>query len=70
MDAIAKEVQAQGKLEELARALEMPHCTEDVKTLLQRWKKDMILTDSPARSYLMFHLASIGMQDLHDQSVT
>ncbi len=69
MDAIAKEIQAQHKTDDLAKALEMTQHGSDAKTLLSRWEKDMADTNTPARPYLMFLLESIGMQDLHDKSV-
>ena len=42
---------------------------KDIKTLLQRWQKEMDRMSSPVRPYLMFHLSNIGMKGLHDKSV-
>ena len=68
MDAIAREIEAQQKSEDFARALEMPH-QQNVHNLLERWQKDMVDACLPARLYLMFHLKNIGMDDLHDKLV-
>ncbi len=69
MDAIAKEIQAQHKTDDLAKALEMTQHGPDAKTLLSRWQKEMADSNTPARPHIMFQLESIGMQDLHDKSV-
>ena len=68
MDAIAREIQAQNKSDEVAKALEMPP-QRDIKILLERWQKEMDELDIPTKQDLMFHLSNLGFQDLHDKSV-
>ena len=65
MSAIAREIQAQNKIDEVAKALEMPP-QRDSKILLERWQKE---SDNSTRQDLMFHLSNLGLQDLHDKLV-
>lgn len=64
---IAEEVQKFKKVDELAGALEMSDLLRDIngdaKVLLEQWQKQM--GTAAARSDLVYHLARIGMQELH-----
>lgn len=64
---IAEEVQKCKKVDELAGALEMSDLLRDIngdaKVLLEQWQKQM--GTAAARSDLVYHLARIGMQELH-----
>lgn len=65
--AIAEEVQKCKKVDELAGALEMSDLLRDIngdaKVLLEQWQKQM--GTAATRSVLVYHLARIGMQELH-----
>ena len=71
---IVEEVQRANKGHELAQALEMSGHMEgsgkDVKTLLLCWQEKMTSANTSARPVLMYHLAEIGLQDLHSRLVT
>ena len=41
----------------------------DAKTLLSRWQKEIIAMGIPPRPRLLYHLARIGMEDLHSKFV-
>ena len=73
IELIAAAVKQSNKVEDLAAALGMSDFLEDVNgdvgILLQRWKERFDLTDTPKRSHLLYHLARIGMQDLHEKFV-
>lgn len=73
MNAIAEEVQLTNKMAELAEALEM---TSEIVTvgdnagmLLKLWQERAAKTDIPERPFLLYHLARIGLQDLHTKYV-
>ena len=61
------------KVEDLAAALGMSDCLEDangdVGSLLQQWQEKADSTNIPKRSRLLYHIARIGMQDLHEKLV-
>ena len=73
IELIAAAVKESNKVEDLAAALEMSDCLEDVNgdvgILLQRWEERFDLTNTPKRSHLLYHLARIGMQGLHEKLV-
>ena len=71
MYEIAKEVERFGKKAELGAALERSEQVEDttVRTLLDRWQKEMVAMGIAPRPHLMDHLARMGMKDLHAKSV-
>lgn len=62
---VADEVQKCNKVDELAEALEMPDNIKDANVLLEQWQRQVVLTSSEARPHLIYHVARIGMQDLH-----
>ena len=73
IELIAAAVNESNKVEDLAAALGMSDCLEDangdVGILLQRWEERFDLTNTPKRSHLLYHLARISMQDLHEKLV-
>ena len=66
---ITKEIEACGKLAELRNALEVKGSDLDAKTVLSRWQKEMVAMGTPPRPRLLYHLARIGMEDLHSKLV-
>ena len=64
-------VKESNKVEDLAAALGMSDCLEDadgdVKVLLQQWQERA--GSANQRSHLLYHLARIDMQDLHEKLV-
>ncbi len=66
---IATEVERAGKIAEMCEALEKPAANVDARTLLGRWQKEMKSMGAPPRPHLMYHLARMGMKDLHAKSV-
>ena len=69
IELIAAAVKDSNKVEDLAAALGMSDCLEnvngDVRIFLQRWQEK----GDAKRSHLLYHLARIGMQDLHEKLV-
>ena len=69
IELIAAAVKESNKVEDLAAALGMSDCLEDVNgdvgIFLQRWQEKA----DAKRSHLLYHLAKIGMQDLHEKLV-
>lgn len=67
INSIAKEVQLSNKVPELAEALEMTSHSESIGgnavTLLKLWQERA--AETPQRPHLLYHLARIGLQDLH-----
>jgi hypothetical protein len=68
---VAKEIEMSGKIAELRQALERFDDSEcsSVKLLLERWQKDMKSMGKPPRPILMYHLARLGLRELHTKSV-
>ncbi len=68
MEVVAHEIEVSKKVEKLAEAFEMTadlaEINGNVRILLQKWRKSAALKIIPERLHLMYHLASIGMQDL------
>jgi hypothetical protein len=73
MNSIADQVTLADKVEELAEALEMTSYLENFKCsaleLLKQWQEQATTADFLKKPYLMYHLAKIGMRDLHTRSV-
>ena len=74
LELIAEEVQLSNKAEKLAEALGMSPVlinNEDVDTveLLKQWQEQHKQSNFLHRPFLLYHLANIGMQDLHTKSV-
>ena len=63
------EVEKCGRAEDLKKVLETSG--EDVSTelLLDRWRKEMLSTGTKPRPSLIYHLARIGMRELHTKLV-
>ena len=73
LQGVADDVQRNGKLKELADALEVVPQLESLEgevnapfTLLQRWRLG-VESDSEAHSLLVHHLKSIGLQKTSDR---
>lgn len=73
IELIIDAVKESNKVEDLAVALGMSDCLEDangdVGILLQQWQERADSANTPKRSRLLYHLARIGMQDLHEKLV-
>jgi hypothetical protein len=73
MNSIADEVMLANKVKELAKALKMTSYLESfncsVIELLKQWQEQATIADFLKKPYLMYHLAKIGMQDLHTRLV-
>ena len=71
IDLVVEEVQKANRVDDLAKALEMSdHLRESgkgAKTLLCNWQEKMKSTNTPARPVLMYHVARIGLQELHSR---
>ena len=69
IQAIAEAIEDYDKVEELAEALYMNYyldkSKQNAKTLLELWQKEMESSAVSPRPYLIYHLARLGMQDLH-----
>ena len=70
---ITDAVKESDKVGDLAAALEMSDCLEDaggdVGVLLQQWQEKADSSNIRKRSHLLYHIARIGMQDLHEKLV-
>lgn len=66
---IAQEVQKCNKVDRLIEVLEIREEEYDVRILLDHWQNRMKLKNVPARPHLLYHLAQIGMQNLHTRSI-
>ena len=73
IELIAAAVKQSNKVEDLAAALGMSDCLEDVngdvKVLLQQWQERADLANIPKRSHILYYIARIGMQDIHEKLV-
>ena len=74
LSLISKEVQQAKKVQELAGELEMSgHCQEDessAMSLLLQWQERTVSVEMSPRPVLMYHLAKIGLKDLHSRLVS
>ena len=74
LSLIAREVQGANKVQELAGELEMPgHFQEDessAMSLLLQWQERTVSVEMSPRPVIMYHLAKIGLKDLHSRLVS
>ena len=67
--AIADAIEESKKLEELAEALQVSQllgdANGDARSLLVLWQKETESSSTSSRTCLLYHLARLGMQDLH-----
>jgi hypothetical protein len=73
MNSIADEITLANKVEELAKALQMTSYLKkfncSAMELLKQWQEQATTANFLKKPYLMYHLAKIGMRDLHTRSV-
>ena len=64
---VANEIEQCGKVYELRKALERSDDPESTsaQVLLDRWQKEMKSMGNPPRPHLMYHLARMGLKELH-----
>ena len=70
LQAVGEEVKKQGKLQALAKSLEMTtHYEQSTQgmDLLDRWQTEMKQFNIHARSHLVHHLRCINLNDIADR---
>ena len=66
---VAKELERTGKASELRKALEIKSGDANIEFLLNRWRTEMLSAGTQPRPSLLYHLARIGLRDIHTKSV-